>query len=604
MQLSFRNTFVTLAYALLLGLSTHSALAADITCGHDDDESGAYGTACYTTAKDKDHDGYTTDGSAGQNGSTDVDCDDTNWKIGTDAWVDAGGGTVKRCKSDGTYTTAVAVSALVASDISSTSTTLVFLQDGGSTSGGCGAYAAPCDHRCLVDSGRACYVAPSTTNDAFWFLPGTYNDVATAAPDSQAVMFYLNNKDGSALDPIRFIADPRAAVIFDTPGTSGSPVRAWRFDDSDYIYAYGFDLGHGYSTTGVTYNSGSNNKFLYGRIEDVDGNAGTDNLSGITFNGGSNNEVRATLFKNNYGRAAPTNENSVTGVVVFSGTGNTVLFSSVVNTSQEAYGLIKFKHGAALSPGYAIGNHLSNFYRVGIAFDTGGFVGKNNYIKGKASNSYAVCFDQHNWGGTPYYDQESVISYNTCIDGALMYSKPEDSASALASPYYLTVEYNAAIDSATQYNYEDSGSPFHEPYSFAHYADATMYAAMLGKFRVRNNCIYNSSTGGFKGTFAGNLDASRKYGTWAAWTAAGYDAGSSNSTCNCGTDGYCTGASTTGMFGDGGGGGTTTTTTTTVTTTTSSTSTSSTSTTVSTTSVSPTTTVPYKVPWWRWRGRR
>lgn len=566
MHVSYRNSLVTSAFALLLSIGALPALAADIACGHDDDESGAYDTACRTSAKDKDHDGFTTDGSLGQNSSTDVDCDDTNWKIGTDAWVDAGGGTVKRCKSDGTYTTAVAVSALVASDISSTSTTLKFISASGVSTAGCGAYANPCDYRCLVDSGRACYVAPSTTNDAFWFLPGTYTAVATAAPGSEAQMLYLDNKDGSAAHPIRLIADPSGAVVFDTPGTSGSPNRVWRFDDSDYIYTYGFDIGHGYGYTGITYNGGSNNKFLYGRIEDVDGNAGPSNVSGITYNGGDNNEVRATLFKNNYGRAAPTNENSVSGLTVFSGTGNKILFSSIVNTSTAAFGMIKFKHGAATSPGYAIGNHISNFYRVGVAFDTGGFIGKNNYIKGKASDNYAVCFDQHNWGGTPFYDQESVISYNTCIDAGLMYSKPEDSSSGLASPYYLTVEYNALIDSATQYNYEDSGSPFHEPYSFAHYADATMYAAMLGKFRVLNNCIYNSSTAGFKGTFAGNLDSSRKYGTWAAWTAAGFDAGSSNSNCNCGADGYCSGATIAGMFGDGGGGGTTSTTTTTTTT--------------------------------------
>ena len=577
--------------ALVFLFSIHNVLAADIFCGHDDDESGAYDTACYTAAKDKDHDGFTTDGTAGHSGSTDIDCDDTNWKIGTDAWVDAGSGNVKRCKADGTYTTPVAVASLVASDISSTSTTLKFISSSGVSTGGCGAFGNPCDYRCLVDSGRACYVAPSTTNDAFWFLSGTYSAVATTTVSGEAEMMYLNGTDGSAAHPVRLIADPRAPVIFDTTGTSGSLVRLWRFDDVDYLYTYGFDIGHGYGQTGVTYNTGSNNKFLYGRIQDVDGNS-SNNVSGITLNGGNNNEIRATLFKDIYDRAAATNENNAP-VVIFSGTGNKTDFNSFINSSTKTYIALKHKHGQASSTGEFIGNYISNFITAGIGWNTTGTV-THNYVKHTNADETFVCFDQHDWGGTPYYDGKSIVAYNECVNGGFILSNPFDSVGAVASTY-LEAYGNAVIDAATAYSFEDG--VHHAVTRVGFYGDDTQCndistggPAGGPKFNFHDNILYNSNSVALKftrfgSTSPGGPSCGADYSSLSGWKSVGsrYDSGTAENNPACNADGSCS-ISTVGIFGDLSG----TTTTTSVTTTTSSTTTtaSTTTTTSGTTSTS------------------
>lgn len=562
----------TLALCLLLGASP--ALAADIFCGHDDDENASY-TAC--TGNDKDHDGYTTDGTGSHAelvAITDIDCDDTNWKISTNAWVDAGGGTVKRCKSDGTYTTATAVSALVASDIASTCATLKFLDDAGATTAGCGAYGAPCDPRCLVDSGRACYVAPSVTNDCFWWLPGTYTASATATVGGSAAQFYINNKDGSAIHPIINVADPTALVLLDSQGTSNATQqRLIYLDDSDYWKFYGFTLGSGWAGYGVYFNGGSSNEFAFGKVYDVDGGgSGHDNVSAIAVNGGSNNWVHQNLFKDNYERADPTYQNSVAGVTLFSGANNRVDFNSILSSSTlTAFGL-KYKHGQASAPTEIIGNHIKDFTLVGIGWDTGGAIIKRNYVKATTSNNQAYCFKQDDHGGTPFYDSESKVWRNDCVNMSTLESFPRNSSGSLGNPY-LSFKYNVSVDNSSAYSTSDS-----PVYRFAYYADNTLCSSMTGKFSVSSNGWYNSEAVAFKGGFAAGSTCATgaNYASWAAWTGAGYDSGSYNETMTINSDGSVTGSNTSsfGVFGDSGA-TTTTSTSTTSTTTTSTTSTTS-----------------------------
>lgn len=572
----------TVALCLLIGASP--ALAADIFCGHDDDENASY-TAC--TGNDKDHDGYTTDGSAGHNGDTDIDCDDTNWRIGTDAWVDAGGGQVKRCKSDGTYTTSTTVSALVASDIASTCASLKFIDDAGSTSAGCGAHGTPCDPRCLVDSGRACYVAPSTSNDCFWWLPGTYSNNATANDGVAASLFFVNNVDGTSGHPFINVADPTGTVLLDSPGTNaGNISRPLQFNDSDYWRFYGFNVGNGFAGVGVYFNGGSNNGFYFGKVYSVSGTA-ANNVTGINFNGGSNNIVRASLFKDNYDTTALTNENN-TGIVLFSGTGNKVLFSSFTNTSAAPATAIKNKHGQSSATFTAVGNHISNFKYRGIGWNQGGATIERNYVAfADPDVNQAFCFDQHDFGGTPFWDSNNFVRRNICINGGLSTNwRPgaTDTTGSLGNPA-LEIKYNLARDAATAYSFENSAN--HSMVEICYRCSDAQKTALDGKWSSTSNCFYNTGAVAIKYSYAGDSTGASgaEYANFAAWVAAGFDSGSFSESFAVGSDGAVTGSTNCASFGAFGDAGATTTTSTSTTTATTTSTTSTTSISASATNV-------------------
>lgn len=569
---------------LVLSL-TQSALAADIWCGHDDDESGAYGTAC--VGNDKDHDGYTTDGSAGHASDTDIDCDDTNWKIGTGAWVDAGGGTVKRCKSDGTYTVAKAVSALAASDIASTCATLKFIDDAGSTSSGCGAHGTPCDPRCLVDSGRACYVAPSTTNDCFWWLPGTYANNATATAGGKASLFYINNKDGSAAHPIINVADPTGTVLLDSPGTSSAnESRTLQLDDSDYWKFYGFNVGNGYAGVGVYFNGGSNNGFYFGKIYSVTGCSSPcgNNVSGWTSNGGNNNVLRATLIQDTDADSMPDNNYArlVTAVVLFAGSGNQILFNSMTNTGSEHTIAIKNKHGQSSATLTVIGNHINKYTERGVVWNEGGATIERNYVAfTDPDTNDNACFDQNDTGGTPFWDSNSNVRRNTCVNGAMLraFGAGPDTSGSFGNPL-LTFKYNLARDTASSYAYDDV---HHVNVRICRGCTDSQYNNIAGKMTLGSNCYYNTNAQALKFSFAGGSEGATgaDYSGFAAWTGAGFDSGSFSESFTIGSDGSVGGSSNCAAFGAFGDASGSTTTTTVATTTTS-------NSTTSTTSVAPT----------------
>lgn len=538
------------ALCVLYGLPD-SAVAADIWCGHDDDENGSY-TAC--TGNDKDHDGYTTDG-AGSHAElvaiTDIDCDDTLWQQSTNAWKDAGSGQVQRCKSDGTYTTAKDVSALTASDISSTCSSLKFLSATGATTAGCGAYGSPCDPRCLVDSGRACYVAPAAgSNDCFWWLPGTYTSVATAAPGGEAQMFYISNIDGTSAHPIINVADPTGTVLLDSPGTSsGTITKILRLDDSDYWKFYGFKAGNGFAGTAVWFNGGSDNEFAFGKVYSVNG-VGGNNASGISLGGGSRNWIHQNLLIDNFDQAAPTNEDNAQ-IVAFPGTDVRISFNSIKNTSTKSFSCIKNKRSQANAPIEIIGNYCLDFWHVGIGWAGGGALIKRNYIKNTTGDNYLWCFDQHNWGGTPYYDSESKVWRNICVNGAMINSKPFESPAALGNPY-LTLKYNILVDSSTTTAYDNGTN--HPTYTFAYYTDQAGLDLMAGKFSTTSNGLYLSGGAGFKGAYGGGSGFGTAYSSFASWQAAGFDSGSFNEAITINSDGTITSSnsSTFGVFGDSG----------------------------------------------------
>lgn len=573
----FNYLFSCLFVASVLLFPSFSS-AADITCGHDDDENGS-NTACVAGSLDADHDGFTSDGSQGQAGDEDTDPDDTNFRVGVGAVVDAGGGLVKVGKADGTFTTSKAESALTAADIDPRAQgSIRFYAVSASTSAGCGAYASPCDYRCAFNNALSCYVAPNTTNNVNYMLSGTYSSTWSSAP---AKMMYADGIAGTSDHPIFWIASPLSGgVTIDSPGTNQSTVTVpiQLTNAADYWIFRGFNVGNGYAGVGVYFNGNDSSEFSYGKIYSVNGCAGScgNNISGVTINGGNNNVIRANIIKDTFDTAANTNENN-TGTVIFSGTGNKILFNSYFNTSTTSEVGVKNKHGQAAAVLDVIGNHIKNYRRAGIGWNTGGATIKHNYIEAAAADTgQFFCFSQFDWGGTPYWDSVSVVQYNTCVNGGFYLSVPTGSAGSIANPY-IEFENNALIDAATAYAYEDGAH--HAVYQLCFYCSDVALAAMSSKFVINNNCAVNTGAVAMKMSVGGDSSlggpAGTNYSSWADWVLAGYDASSSNVNPTCGSNGACThvDCTETGMFGNLGAGPTTTTTSTTSVTTTTTTST-------------------------------
>lgn len=569
-----RNLFFAASLAAYVFLLPQLALS-DLNCGHDDDENGSI-TSCAAASLDLDHDGITSNGSAGQAGDTTVDSNNSKFQEGPGAIVDAGGGLVKISKADGTYTTAKAESALTAADIDPRAQgTIRFYSTLASTSVGCGAYSSPCDYRCAFNSGLSCYVAPNTTNNVNYLLSGIYNTTWSSAP---ARMMYVDGIAGTSDHPIFWVGSPLSSgVTIKSPGTtSASATVPIQLDNAadNWIFR-NLKVGDGYATTGVYFNGNDSSEFMYGKIFSVNGCAGGcgNNVSGVTINGGNNNIIRQNIIKDTFDTAANTNENN-TGIVIFSGTGNKILFNSLFNTSTTSEVSIKNKHGQASAVIIIIGNHIYNYRRAAIGWNTGGATIKRNFIKFPSGNAPGFCFDQHDWSGTPFFDSVSVVQYNECVNGgAYINFQPGGTASsgAIGNPYVRFLN-NAIVDNATTYAYEDGSH--HAMYQICFRCTDSELSNINGKDVIDENCDWNTASTDIKTTVGGDTGpgaGGANYATYPAWLGIGKNPNGFNSDPQCQADGACIGEDCAeigvGVFGDLVGVGSSTTTSSTTTTT-------------------------------------
>ncbi len=501
------------------------AVAADIGCGRDTDRSSAVDQAC--PEPDKDGDGYRS--SAGTHfatGFTDVDCDDTNSAIipGTIDTAGCSAGSFRRCKIDGTYTACAALSSAVATDFSNTTGPLaLFYVDPTKTADtGTGSYASPLSPRSLSDAARSTYHAPAA-GDVIVFQ-GTGNYASTWSDAGTLRMFYLNNKDGTAANPIRFVFLSGAHVV--GQGVATTEVQPFQCLDSDYVTVQGEGAGtsinSGYSNSGLYFLNCDNAEIFGMTTRDIDGES-DNNVGGFKFDSSDTPFIHNNVSYDNYERANATSFNAANIYVTKANA-----FRIIANTTNDAVDAgvgIKNKHiFAGTNTGSEITfNYVSNAYNEGIKYlDEKVTVKRNLLHTTLKSNSGGGAIRFVADGGGDF--NNSLIQDNTIINSGFMEMKDDDSG-VIGNPIF-TASGNVVIDNrASAYTGTDYIDGF---IRICHYCDQTTYNSNVGKFSYANNCYYNTNAVALAmGISAGSIPTwGVQYTSFALWQAAGYDSGS------------------------------------------------------------------------------
>ncbi len=532
-----------------LALSSFAHATVGEICGDGVDNDAAGGDAsCAEPDKDRDVYGSSTS-YTGPNGTA-KDCDDTNRAIYPaegGKYVNVGAGTYKVCQTDGTYSGTLNLSSF--SCHSGSGQTYWFSTSGSNSNSG--TFASPwLDYRCISEnSGLGCLHNP-VAGDCFVFRAGTYN--ASYSDLGTTRMLYLNNRDGTAANPITFMAAPGESVDFTGVGTSPTEVQLVYFVDSNYINWYRIDVHGGYSNAGI-YNFGGTN--FYGsnfKAYSIDGNS-SNNVGGIKSAGaGASIALDHITVRDNYDTANPTLENNY-GVVIMDNT-SAVITDSVGYNSLTGKGshIFAIKHGASGGVGTFKRNVCFRGERSCFIWEQPNTTVTNNYaeeVDGRRSN---MAFEYRNLGNAAFYDS-AVVQYNT-INKAPFF-EAVNSNDTVGTGSVLNAQYNVVLDNkATSYGADGSDGFVRIGY----YGPDSQYTSIYsgGKLTINNNLYYQSaaqalfftlfgapSGGGGYGP-AGN--AGTNYASFAAWQGV-FDAASFNENPTFDADHVATSANSAGL---------------------------------------------------------
>lgn len=414
-----------------------AATAVDIPGNGIDEDSTGGDQAC--AAPDADCDGYTSDGSLGTMGTTDVDCNDSDFNQYTGTTIVSGcsGSDYKVCQSSGSYT--ACQTGPLCEKTGSGHCYYVNPTTGNDTNPG--TYASPwatLNNFSYYSSGAPATAVTPTPGDVLYLVgSGTLSGTHTGCyGGSFRCGFSTYNRNGTSTDHYKLKRYPGATVVINPGNTSGTPGSAIEMYYSDYWDIEDIEITGGYGS-GISGGEGVDHvrlTRLY--VHDKDGDA-NNNLAGIMDDGGTDYRISHVRVKD-----------------VCDSTAN----STVKWFNTRGIGLF-------LASDYRV-DHSQVWYTLGVS-DSGACKGRN--IGGKHSLLVAGSGTNridHNrlWNG---YDIISVCSPNIEIDHNLMVSDNEDNycyleLSGNGGPntfHYLKnldVHHNTMIGCLTSHNYEAS----------------------------------------------------------------------------------------------------------------------------------------------------
>lgn len=514
----------TLMVFLVSLFSCASAYALTEICGDGVDNDSSGGDALCATP-DQDRDGYYSDGTGPNSGT---DCNDLDGSQFPGSYSTSGCGSLqyKTCQSDGTYTACASLSSFTAKSCTGND---YWVSPSGSTLAGCGSFANPCNYLCFSNGSLGCYHS-LVPGDAIIRRGGNY--VSTYNDGGTTRMFFVNNRDGTALCPISDVGAPGETSIVVGQGTAIPKIEAWRVDISDYWIVKDLKINGGYAGTGFYLNGGSN--WVVDRVEvyNVDGPALAqgDNVAGFKDNGGSNNYYYHLRAYNNYDRSDPHNQNNYQ-MVLFSGANNRTYDSIFYTTySGGAGNPWRYKHGDVNGSAIFSRNVVWGGYQSLVSWDQKATTISNNYLDCTGmtggGGSRGLGFWNQDLGGTPVFNG-SVVEYNTLVNCPFLDFKPDTSTAAIGASA-LTIRKNIFTDTRnTPYSSDGTTGQVR----ICHYCDNILYQDIIvgGKINFNNNCYYNSGSADYYfDVFGGSPTAAgATYTTVSAWQAGtGQDAGS------------------------------------------------------------------------------
>lgn len=505
---------------LVLCLSS-TAIAADVFCGVDTDQSGTASNAC--PAPDADGDGYPSSSAYnGPYGAGLVDCDDTDSFLypGIETTSGCSAGQYRTCGNDGTYSACADISTFTCH--TGSGATYWFAHDAADCTSY--TYNSPANWLCFSNTGATNYHAP-VAGDCFVFKGGSY----TGSWSAGARQIYVSNKDGTAQNRIVMRMAPGVRVGVTPPtlnGTSSSPteVEIVKIEDSDYWTIKGFSLDgtSDYSGSGIHIAGGASPIMDGLRIRKIDGES-DNNAACIKVRGAaSNSSMTHILLEDCYEVGDATNQNSG-GITVMDDPGAiTIWHVWIANSTPVGHG-IWIKHASDTATPSIKYNFIRNVSRSAIGSENKDNTITNNWIK----DCVAYAFEYGGIGTTGGWFKDSVFSYNTLESCALLDAKPRwtDSLShqSFSGTTIFTAAYNIMADDNASYDGDagdgvtrlcDSGCTSGER------------AASAGKAIWANNDYYSSGTSTFRFSAFGSAGGGSYYGSLAAWQAAGFDSGS------------------------------------------------------------------------------
>ena len=485
-------------------------------------------------APDQDNDGYSSTGAGGY--FSGIDCDDTNEfdypgkTISTD-----GGTTYKTCQSNGTYTAPVTSATTPFTDTGCIRN--YYIDPSGGSNANAGTYASPWQTLEMVcdDTGaRPGGAITLTAGDCIYMKgAGTYTTKYLYSGAAEIFLCRLNNKDGTAANPIRFENYPGATVLMDPSCAAGSECGGFYIGSSDYVYIDGLRITNTdgacsfCGNSAVYYNTSS-----YGKVERamIYNNSGdhNNNMAGLKMEGGGDQlQVFNSYIFNNYDkdRAAASNSPNNTNITYFLGTNHKVDFNRLyftqvyTNTAANMRGTpLIMKHSSVGTTLDIIGNTFwncsaENFGNGCINVSSKNVtIARNKAIDGERFVNYA------NLGG-PCYFGDMTVKYNSARKMQALRYIPDSTYAAITGNAPM-VYGNIFEDTRATYN-SDHAMINMSPYGGAG-AFTTHTVDAKGDFY--NNCYYNSANAALTNGF--NIASGSGIQTnFAGWITQNYGVG-------------------------------------------------------------------------------
>lgn len=545
------------------------AHGADVFCGVDTDFSNA---TSHTSSNpcpepDKDHDGWASTEQVGVLGQG-KDCDDT------DSWVHPGGledtegcsaGEYRTCAASGTFSACAAITSFTCHTGGGHT---YWVDDGETDCAGAGTtYGDPEHWRCWFDTTMTGYHAPAA-GDCIVFQAGSYS--GTWSDSGTTRQIYLNNKDGTATNPIIIRAEPGAfpgysgKVLFNGAGTSPTQVFPVHFLNSNYVKLVGFEIdGNGDYSNSVHIEGGAGVNAKLNYVHRIDGES-DDNVACIKCRVDTEDcSIHNNILEDCREVGAESNQNNGC-ITIMDDTGTPEAnYNVCLNSSTVGHGIwIKHAGDTATDP-EIIGNFIDNVSRSAIGTENRDTIIKGNWI----SDCNGMAIEYGNIGSDHPWFEGAIVSYNTVqrcgfldvlarwfngddtpntthrtcggantcvllggtpnIAGCCYPSGTGDSSSAISGPIF-TADHNIMEDDNASYG-GDGGDgvtrfcPYH--------CDNGEFAAAAGKAIWTNNVYFSSGTSDLHFSYFGQSNVAgttddKEFGSLTDWKAAGFDVGS------------------------------------------------------------------------------
>lgn len=470
------------------------------------DASGTLNTGCDLldpTGVDQDHDGYTSDGSTGTSGTTEIDCDDTNRRIYPGVHIATGctGSDYKTCQTSGSYTSCQTGPLCEATG----SGVCKYVQCGGGSDANTGTYASPYATLGKVSGGSGASGLPASpytlaAGDVVYVIgSGTCSTTITETIGGFSVGALLSTgASGTSANRITIKQYPGStSVLSNTDGVAfytehdyisingviGSSARATVTNGGNFIQDIGGDdltveniivtsgSYHGDYNGATIQMDGTNRSHIHHNIirNPLRGAGNVDNVAAINW-----------IDDENVGEGADHYDHH-----------DSIYISSFSNTANPSCWFQK--HGTRLTDtgsnyhrvkyGYCVGGARRIFQWSGSGLRAKGIFGYSDGTANNIGSSYQLIAQFNSDSGR---HEDNRIEYSTFQNYSMLYWRIADYD---GSPK-LTFQYNLISDNDTSYSAgNDEGIISIDPYG----TDAQKTAMDGGYLASNNNIFYNSA---------------------------------------------------------------------------------------------------------------